>query len=913
MPEWTGHLRPRLARLHLSPAREAEVVEELSQHLEQRYEELRSGGTSDAEAERLATEELLEPDALANHMRWLRQAHRPPAVQPGGHARSVSGDLLQDLRYAARMLVKQRGFTAAAVLTLALGTGANTAIFSVVDTVLLRAAPLPDIDRLAIVWQTDRHTGTTREPASLPDYLDYEQRSVQAERIAAFQATEVNYSPDQGDPVRLQALAVTHEFFPLIGAEPAAGRGFSATDTSRSGDAVVVISDSLWTRALARDPSVLGRTLLLNDRRYTVVGVMPPGADFGVFQILTAADYARSFADRSARAAVDLWLPFTATPQMLPRATHPIFIVARTRGNLAAAQQELAGIASDLESTYPENAARGVFVEPLSTVVFGPVRPALIVLLSAVGLVLLVACANVASLLLARGSARRREVAIRTALGASPGRLRRQFAAEGLLLAVAATAVGAGLAVVGVRMLVALAPADIPRIAEAAVDLRVLSIALLVAVAAGWAFGMVPAMQARGVDLQGTLKGDDGHGAPAGRDRTRLRSTLVVLECALAVMLLIGATLLIKSFWSLQRVDPGFRSAGILKAEYQLPASRYPVDLGQFPNFREVHAFTHGLLRTAAALPGVEAVAVAGNHPLDPGATNSFRISGREAEARTQPEISVRRVSAGYFRTMGLPLVRGRLLTDSDTTMAAAVVVINEAAARRFFTTQEALGARVSFWGTARTIVGVVGNERFHGLADAAPIAVYAPLDQAPSINGAGVLLVRGARDPSALISGVRGAIRQQDPALAVFGLEPFAETVTRSVAERRFTMLVLGLLATVALLLAVVGVHGVLSCVVAQRTREIGIRMALGARPASVLRLVVAQGLMLATTGAVLGLAAAFMLTRFMAALLYGVGTTDPAIFVLVPTGLALVALAASYFPARRATRVDPVTALRS
>jgi putative ABC transport system permease protein len=644
-----------------------------------------------------------------------------------------------------------------------------------------------------------------------------------------------------------------------------------------------------------------------------VIGIMPRGSDFGVYQILTAADYSRSFADRGARAAVDVWLPFRDTPQTMPRSTHPIFMVGRLAGSVAAAQEELAAIAADLERAYPENAARGVFVEPLSAVIFGPVRPALLVLLAAVGLVLLVACANVANLLLARNTARRREVAVRTALGASGWRLTRQFAAEGLLLAFAASVIGAGLAMVGVRLLVALAPADIPRIADTAVDLRVLTVTLLVAIVSGLAFGMVPAMQALRVDLQGTLKGEGGHGGSSGSERTRLRSTLVILECALAVMLVIGATLLIKSFWRLQQVNPGFRTDGILKAEYQLPPSRYPVDFRRFPDFKEMHSFTHGLLRKAESLPGVEAAAVAGNHPLDPGFTNSFRIVGREAEARNQPEISVRRVTPGYFRTVGVPLVRGRLLADSDNTTAPPVVVINETAAKRFFDNQEPLGKQIGFWGANRTIVGIIGSERFHGLTEAPPIAVYAPLDQAPSATGAGVLLVRTNGDPANLVSSVRGAIREQDPGLAVFGLEPFTETVSRSVAERRFTMLVLGLLAAVALMLAAIGVHGVLSYTVTQRTREIGIRMALGAPPSGVLRLVVIQGMVLALAGAALGLVAAFALTRSMATLLYGVTTTDPVTFILVPAGLALVALAASYFPARRATHVDPVAALRA
>ena len=821
--------------------------------------------------------------------------------------------MAQDLRYAFRMLVGNPGFSVVALLTMALGIGANTAIFSVIDTVLLRPAPVRDIGSLAVVWETDRNTSTTREPASLPDFLDFQQRSQRVEQLAAFTGSEVNYSPEGGEAIRLQALEVTHELLPMLGVKTLVGRGFTPDEARSGGPAVVVISEGLWTRALGRDPAIVGKAIRLDERPFTIVGVMDRGADFGVFQILSAADYSRAFADRGARAAVDLWLPFQYTAQMMPRSTHPIFMVGRMRGSAASTQEELAAIAADLERAYPENRARGVFVEPLSTVVFGPVRPALLVLLGAVGLVLLVACANVANLLLARGTARRREVAVRTALGASGARLTRQFAVEGLVLTTIAAVLGAGLATVGVRALVALAPADIPRIADASVDLRVLMIALAVAVAAGLMFGMVPALQARRVNLQGALKSEGGHGSSAGGDRTRLRSILVIAECALAVMLVIGATLLIKSFWRLQHVDAGFRSEGVLKAEYQLPASRYPVDFRRYPDLKEINAFTRGILQKAERLPGVDAAAVAGQHPLDPGFTNSFRIIGREAEAASQPEISVRRVTAGYFRAMSVPLIRGRLLADSDTTTAPPVVLINEAAARRFFDRQDPLGKQINFWGTNRTIVGVVGNERFQGLAEAPPIALYSPLEQSPSTNGAGVLLVRTAGDPAAVVSAVRGAIREQDPALAMFGVEPFAETVSHSMAERRFTMLVLGLLASVALVLAAIGVHGVLSYMVTQRSREIGIRLALGAQPSGVRRLVVMEGMTLALTGTLLGLGSAYALSKSMGALLFSVTPTDPLTFVAVPIGLTLVAFVASYLPARRATRVDPVTALRA
>ena len=809
------------------------------------------------------------------------------------------------------MLASHPTFTLVALLTLALGIGANTAIFSVVDTVLLRAAPFDDLTRLAVVWETDRATGTTREPGSLPDFLDYRQRAQRLERLAAVAGGEVNYSPDRGEPVRLQVLEVTEDFLPLIGMHPTAGRTFTAEDARAGGPAHVILSDGFWTRALDRDPSAVGRTITLDDRAYTVIGIMPAGADFGVFQMLSAADYSRSFADRGARAAVDVWLPLQQTPQTWPRSTHPLFMLARTRAATSAVQEELAAIAADLERQFPENAARGVFVEPLAAVVFGPVRPGLVVLLSAVGLVLLVACANVANLLLARGSARRREVAVRTALGASGLRLLRQFAIEGLLLAAAAAIVGVGLAIVGVRALVALAPADIPRIAEVAVDLRVLAVTLGLSVVAGLAFGLIPALQAGRTDVQGALRSETGHGASAGRDRSTLRSTLVVAEVALAVTLAIGAALLIKSFWRLQQIDPGFRAAGVVKAEYQLPGSRYPMDFRRFPNLPEIQGFTRTLLDRVSALPGVDSAAVAANHPLDPGFTNSFRIVGREAEARSQPEISVRRVTAGYFRTMGVPLVSGRLLADADTAATQMVVVINEAAARRFFPKDDPVGHQISYWGTARTIVGVVGNERFQGLTEAPAIALYSPLDQGPSPTG--VLLVRAAGDPAVLTGSVRAAIRGIDPALAVFGLEPFTETVSRSVAERRFTMLVLGLLAAVALTLAAIGIHGVLSCIVAERTREIGIRLALGAAPGRVRALVVSRAMVLTGIGTAVGLGAAFGLTRAMAGLLFEVTATDPVTFAAIPAVLAVVALAASYVPVRRATRVDPMVALRA
>jgi putative ABC transport system permease protein len=822
--------------------------------------------------------------------------------------------MLSDLRYAIRSFLSTPALTVTIVVTLALGIGANTAIFSVIDAVLIRPAPWQNMDRLAVVWETDRNTGTIREPASFPDYLDFKARSRTFERLAAMMTAEVNLTPDSGDPARLPMLQVSAETLPMLGIQPLAGRTFTAAEDRAGGPAVVLISESLWERSFGRSTTALGSTLRLDDRPHTIIGVMPDGSDFGVLQILSAAAYARGFADRGMKTSVDLWGPLQADAQELPRSTHPIFVLGRLAGGstLGSARSELIAVSADLERAFPENAARGVHVELLPAVVFGPVRPALFILLGAVVLVLLIACANVANLLLARAASRRQEAAVRAALGASTWRIARQVLAETLLLALVATIAGVGLAFAGLRALVSIAPPDIPRLSRAAINSEVLLATLAVAIGAGLIFSLVPVFQMRRWNLQTSLV-SGGTRASAGPARTRLRSALVVAELALAVILLCGAMLLVRSFWILRGVDPGFESDGVLKAEYQLPPSRYPVDFRRWPDFTEQHTFNAALLQRAAALPGVTSVAIAGNHPLDPGFTNSFTIVGREAEARAWPEISIRRVSPSYFPTVGLRLLKGRLFRDGDNTASQPIAIINAAAERRFFPGREAIGAHIRFWGASRLIVGVVADEKFHGVVEAAPIAAYTPLAQTPSANGAGVLLVRSANDPSSLAAAATAAIHDVDRGLAVFGVEPLRDTLSRSVGQRRFTMLLLGLFASVALLLAVVGIHGVLSYGVSQRRRELGIRIALGARAADVVATVVREGIGLTVAGLILGLAGAFAVTRLLASQLFGVAPADPATFGSVAALLAIVALVATVAPARSAARVDPIVTLRS
>jgi len=905
-------IRERLHALGATSA-DADLVDELVTDLAERFEDRRQtgGAESDARAEILV--ELSDP-AVLSRLRAARAARRQPSpAPPSEDVSSWIAGTARDVAYGVRVLRRSPGFLATSVLTLALGVGALSSIVAVVQAVLLKPLPYPDTERLLAIWETDRDSGTVHEPASIPDFVDLRARSRTLDALGGFAPSERTLGTSSGEPLRIATLEVGEGLLPLLGVQPIAGRPFTDAEY-KTGAPSVIISERLWNRQFQRDAAIVGHALTMDDRPFTVVGVAPESADLGILQWLAAADYGRGFADRDVRSRVDAWMPLALDPKALPRDTHPLLVLGRAAAGATAAQvqQETAAIMADLERAHPENKARGAHIEALTTVIVGPARPALRILLVAVLLVLVLAAVNVANLALVRGRGRLREAAVRSALGASVRRLVRQLVVEHVILGLCAAAVALTVAWATLRALVLLAPADVPRLAQATLDPWLLAGGLLVSALIGALVGCVPALQVMRVDLAAALGEDGGR---SGTDSTRslaARQLLVAIEIALAVMLAVGAGLMIRTLSRLDGVDPGFLPDGVLKAEFQLPESRYPRSFKTWPNFAEMHRFNEALIGEIRTLPGVQDVALAGNHPLDAGFTNSFTVIGREAEARHWPEIAVRRVTPRYFAALHVPLVRGRLIAESDAAAAPAVLLVNEAAAERFFPRQDPIGQRIGFWGTSRQVIGVVGNERFHGIAEAAPPAVYAPLDQTPSITGSEVLLVRAAIDPVALAPAIRGRIAALDPALAIFGVEELRATLEESLGRRRFVMLLLTLFAGLAIGLASIGIHGVLSYDVAARRREFGIRLALGARPSDVMRDVLGRAARTTMLGLTAGTIGALAVTRLLTSLLFGVAPTDAWSFFGAALLLAAVAFAASLAPARQAISADPATTLR-
>ena len=794
---------------------------------------------------------------------------------------------IQDLRYGVRMLLKRRAFTLIAVLTLALGIGANTAIFSVVNAVLLRPLPYRNPDRLVRVWETRPQQNFNRTFVSEGEYLAWrEARSF--ENVALLDSLSFNLAGG-GEPERVAAARVTADFFSMVGVAPLSGRVFSRDEEEPGHNEVALLSYGLWQRRFGKDPGVVGKTILLDSRRYTVIGVLPRGFMF----------------DQPA----DVWVPFAFTAEEDMRwGHHYLGIFARLRPQVdpQQAQAELNTIAQQLQREHPPtNTGHGVELVPLYEDIVGDTRVGLLVLLGAVGFVLLIACANVANLLLARASGRQKEIAIRAALGASRGRLMRQVLTESTLLALLGGALGLLFSLWTVEALVALSRDILPRTGEVHLDGWVLGFTLLLSLGAGILFGMAPAFQVSSLTLSESLK-EGGRTSSAGSGSQGMRP-LVVTEIALALVVLIGAGLMTRSFLRIRQVDAGFDPHNLLTLEISLHGSRYSTSQQQDALFRQ-------LIERLESLPGARSAGAVNVLPLSGNnVSGSFAIEGRApAPPGQKPNTNRRIVTPHYFTALGMPLLRGREFTEADSADAPPVVIINETFARRFFPGEDPLGKRVRRGGADpwMTIVGMVKDVRHRGLdLDARP-EMYIPYPQLPEATMTLVLRTEG--EPGRLVSAVRKEVSALDQDLPVGGIRQVAEVVADSLATRRLAMLLFGSFALVALVLSAVGISGVMAYSVTRRRHEIGVRMALGARPGDVLRLVVGQGSKLLLTGVAIGLVAAVALTRVMTSLLFGVTTTDPTTFAGVTVLLAAVALLACYIPARRATKVDPMAALR-
>ena len=812
--------------------------------------------------------------------------------------------LTQDVRYAIRQLVRSPGFTAVAVLTLALGLGANTAIFSLVHGILLRPLPYPEAERLAMVWLNNPGEGIDKDIASFPLFADWRQQAKSFERIVAYTGGGFTLT-GRGEPEQLRGARVAAGFFPMLGVPAAHGRGLLDDENLPGHEKVVVLGHGLWQRRFGGDPAVVGQTVSLSGATYTVVGVMPRG-----FQFPEQAE---------------LWTPLAPVgpfeQPLAARGSLWLHVTARLKPGvpLAAAQAEMETVAEAINKAYPDSAQYGVKLEPLHQTVSGDVRPALLLLLGAVGLVLLIACANVANLLLARASSRRREIAIRSALGAGRGRVIRQLLTESLLLGLAGGTLGVLLARLGVEAFVAANPAGLPRLEAVHVDGTILLFALAASTLTGLVFGLVPAVQTFREAVSEHL-GDATRGSSEGGRGQRLRASFVVAETGLALVLLVGAGLLVRSFIRILNLDPGLDASQVMTVRLTLPDLRYPEN-------DRIHAFYDRLLTDLRALPGVRSAGGASSLLLSrlPNSA-TLRVQGVPPPPPGTPEepVTTDSVTTGFFETLRVPLKRGRLFEPRDAHPAdqlrarpvPTVAVVNEALVRRFFPGQDPLGRRITFGDSTNPqttwseIVGVVGDVRRSGLDREPRAETYFYQGQVPD-NGL-YLALRAEGDLFAVAHAAQEAVWAIDPDQPIASMRPLEDLLRGTVAERRLSMGLLAAFGVLALLLAALGIYGVTAFSTAQRTRELGIRLALGAEPRDVLRLILRDGARLSALGVGLGVAGALAASRAVSSMLFGVSPTDPLTFAAVVGLLGSASLLACYIPARRATRVDPVVALR-
>lgn len=930
IPEWLRVLALRFLALFRRGRLERELSEDIQTHLEMLTAENVQHGMSSEEARYAARRSF-------GGVEQMKEVHRSQRS-----LRSLE-TLFQDLHYALRQLRRNPGFTAVAVITLALGIGANTAMFSVVSAVVLRPLPYPHSDRL--VWITESIPALKSEAATGGDYVDWKDQNHTLDRIAAYDtryrgslregapgpgSADFNLT-GRGTPARVHGAFVSASFFSTLGVEPQLGRAFTENEDQPSGPHVVVLMHSFWQQYFGSDPHLLGQTVNLDTVPYTVIGVMPASFRFpgdSNVQILAplalnqAQERLRTQGQRDVRIigrlkpGVSLAAARADLDEIRKRAQpsgRPMQAGASGGQGRATSTSRPGGRLSHNTSTPPEMAppASELKVVPLAEYLAGNLRPALLILFGAVGLVLLITCANVANLMLTRASARTREMAVRAALGAGRWRLVRQLMAESVTLGLAGGVAGLLLAAWGVDVIMRLIPpgagGGILAVAVPTVDGNVLLFALVVSILTGVLFGLAPAVTVARSDLAEGLK-EGAQAAGTGIRRGGLRGALAVAEVSLALMLLIGAGLLIKSFYRVLQVNPGFAPERVLTMDLSLTDSRYPTPRQKLEFFSQV-------LRRVESLPGVRSAAFADSLPLSPYQgflmMSPNRLLPKAALSRsTSVMMRMLTVSPGYFYTLGIPVLKGRTFTDHDDAQAPKVAVVNEALARRLWPAEDPIGKQFPPPRGNMTVVGVVGNTRHEGLSQETEAEFYVPYLQSPCDSMQ--LAVRTAGDPDSIISSVRAQVREIDPGQPLYHVETLEQTLSESLAPRRFNMLLLGIFATIALTLAMIGIYGVMAFSVTQRTHEIGIRMALGAQKSDVLGMVVRQGLKLALIGVVIGIGGALVLTRFLSSLLFGVEPTDPLTFVAVSLILCAVALVACYIPARRAAKLDPMVALK-
>jgi putative ABC transport system permease protein len=886
LQRWFYTLPLRLRSVFRRGQVEQELDEELRFHLEQQIEENLARGMTVTEARHAS---LRAMGGIEQQKEMCRDMRRVSFIE----------DLARDLRYGLRVLAKSPVFTAVAMLTLALGVGANTAIFSVVNELLLRPLPFRDAERLVMLWENNPNIDAGQNPTSRANFRAWREQSSSFEGMAAFSDQRLNLTGG-GEPEEVSVQLATPELFQVLGVEPMLGRGMSQEDGLAGAPRVAVLSYGIWQRRFGGDAGVVGRPITLNGAPFTVIGVLPAGFQWHIKR-----------SSNSGRPA-EIWTVLPMPTEGPSTRGRFLSAVARLKPGVSLEQAlaEMKTIAARLEQDSQYNSGYTAQVIPLREQVVGNIRPALLILLGAVGFVLLIACANVANLLLARAAAREKEIALRTALGAGRMRIVRQLLTESLLLALMGSILGLGVAWMGTRALVAISPRDLVNLEGFSINVTVLAWTMAVSLLTGIIFGLAPALEATRLNLNDVLKeGGKGAGGQSSRSR-RLRSALVVGEVALALVLLASAGLMVRSFAHLRKVDTGFNADNVLTMVVRLPAGKYREDYQVVGFFRQV-------IERIRALPGVRSVGMVNYLPFygGLGASSAFTIEGRPAQPPGQwITTDVRVADPGYFDVMGIPLLRGRNFTDLEAGEARHVALVSEAMVRQHFRDEDPIGNRITVPMSEKPapteIIGIVGDVKYESLVDEAKPAVYLP--HAELTYSFMTLVIRTTGDPAEMAPALRSEVRAIDPEQPVSDVRTMNQVMADTLGRARFNTLLLGLFAGLATLLAAVGIFGVMNYSVTLRTHEIGIRVALGAQEGRVLMLILRQGLLLTLIGIGIGLGGALALTRLLSGLLFGVGATDPMTFAAIVLLLALVSLIACYIPARRATRVDPMIALR-